>query len=118
MHLRPVGQCAVKMEGELGLEEEIQAVAVEVTLPSIVALLDGFPIQNHNLLQGRLMIDDPDNFEENSPAQFRKHGTGMASLIVRGDLNGNETPIKSSLYFRPIMKYSDPFEQFPRMNCN
>jgi hypothetical protein len=113
MHLRPVGQCGIKIDEELGLEEQVQLEAPEIMLPSVVALLDGVPVQNHNLLQGRLIIDDPDNFAESYPAQFRKHGTGMASLIINGDLNGNEPSLKSWLYFRPIMKYSNSFEQIP-----
>ena len=73
------------------------------TRPPTVALLDGLPLQRHNRLDGRLIVDDPDGFEANYPANQRVHGTSMASLITHGDLGLNAPPLPSRLYVRPIL---------------
>ena len=71
--------------------------------PPIAALLDGIPVQNHQLLDGRLDVDDPDNFEAMSIPSGREHGTAMASLILHGDRNLGEPPISRRLHLRPVM---------------
>jgi len=68
----------------------------------IAALFDGFPLQNHQRLAGRLIVDDPDDYESQYQAGQRCHGTAMASLILHGDLDGSETPLTRPLYVRPI----------------
>ncbi len=78
-------------------------------LPPIIAVFDGFPQANHEKLQNRLIIDDPDDFESSYQGSERMHGTSMASLIIHGDLNDNELPLQRRIYFRPIMK---PFTSF------
>ena len=70
---------------------------------AVVALLDGFPLQAHDLLKDRVRVDDPDNWEQNCRASDRRHGTAMASLIVHGDLDAAEPPLQRKLYVRPIM---------------
>ena len=70
----------------------------------VVALFDGLPLQTHRRLEGRLIIDDPDNFEQDYSASNRRHGTAMASLIIHDDLNANKKPLPRSLYVRPIFK--------------
>lgn len=79
----------------------------------IAALLDGVPVQRHRLLDGRLMIDDPDALDQNSVVARRIHGTGMASLIIHGDRNVGELPITRPLYLRPVL-YAPPEEQEER----
>ena len=76
----------------------------------IAALFDGVPVQRHRLLDGRLMIDDPDALDQNSVVARRIHGTGMASLIIHGDRNLGELPITHPLYLRPVL-YAPPDEQ-------
>ena len=71
--------------------------------PPIAALIDGVPIQSHELLNGRLDIDDPDNLEEMSVVTERYHGTSMASLILHGDWNLKGEPISRRLHVRPIL---------------
>ena len=73
----------------------------------VVALFDGLPLQAHRRLQGRLVIDDPDDFERDYPADTRRHGTTMASLILHGDLAAGEGPLPRPLYVRPILR-QDP----------
>lgn len=69
-----------------------------------VGLLDGLPLSNHALLADRLIIDDPQGWEQDYQAAERVHGTAMASLIVRGDLSSAEDAITRPLYVRPIMR--------------
>jgi len=70
----------------------------------VVALLDGLPIANHPLLQGRVLVDDPDSWSDDYPSSERFHGTAMASLIALGDLGALGTPLARPIYARPIMR--------------
>ena len=72
-------------------------------LPPIAALLDGMPVQNHRLLDGRLDIDDPDGLEAMSVVADRHHGTAMASLILHGDRNLDQLPLSRRLHVRPVL---------------
>src|SRR5690606_25596003 len=92
MHFRPTGQCQVPFPDEeeappLGLPP---AAGTDGGLPPVVALLDGLPLENHSLLAGRLVVDDPDGWGVGYPASDRQHGTSMASLILHGDLGSGE----------------------------
>jgi hypothetical protein len=69
----------------------------------IAALLDGVPMQRHERLDGRLVMDDPDDLEARALVNRRFHGTAMASLILHGDLNAGERPLTRPLYVRPVM---------------
>ena len=104
MYLRP--------QSMLDIAEPIRQTADEQTqlrlepnsaLHPIAALLDGMPVQNHPLLQGRLDVDDPEDFESMSVVTERHHGTAMASVIIHGDRNRNEIPIHRRLHVRPVL---------------
>ena len=71
--------------------------------PPIAALLDGVPVQRHDLLDERVVIDDPDGLEELSLVSERTHGTAMASLIVHGDRNLRELPLRRLLHLHPVL---------------
>lgn len=107
MFFRPTGQI---IAGDTPNADEYQPIeVVKKPLPQgspIVALFDGLPLANHSLLANRLIIDDPDGYEEFYGVENRNHGTAMSSLIVNGDLNEEEDPLESPLYVRPIMKPS------------
>jgi hypothetical protein len=109
MFFKPVGQMAAGRRAVDGDLPEIELPLIEdLPLPTgepIIALFDGLPLEHHSLLSGRLMIDDPDQLAEayGSPME-QYHGTGMASLIVHGDLNGGIHPLSRKVYVRPIMK--------------
>ena len=75
----------------------------EGQLPPVAALFDAMPVQNHALLAGRLVLDDPDDFEAMSVVAERKHGTEMASLILHGDRNLGEEPLSRPIYLRPVL---------------
>ena len=101
---RASGQSAVTVTDDHG-EEDRAALPGEPPAGSpVIALFDGLPLQAHRRLQGRLIIDDPDDFEEDYPPDRRRHGTAMASLIVHGDLATGEAPLSRPLYVRPILR--------------
>ena len=106
MFLRPVGQCAVPM-GDDSVEGAparlIEPERVVAGTP-VVALLDGMPLTGHVLLDGRLVVDDPEGYEDTYQAAERSHGTAMASLICHDDLDVGGTAIGRPVYVRPIMK--------------
>ena len=79
----------------------------EMPLPTgdaVVAVFDGMPMQNHRLLRGRVIIDDPDNYATGYESKYRVHGTSMVSLAIYGDIKRNDTPISSPVYVRPILR--------------
>src|SRR5581483_10520765 len=105
MFFRPAGQSIatppdsppILFAGEVGAEQR------PTGLPRI-GLLDGLPFANHELLAGRLIVDDPEGWEQDYQAGERVHGTAMASLIIRGDLSSAEDSLARPLYVRPIMR--------------
>lgn len=72
-------------------------------LPPLVALLDGLPMQNHAWLAGRLRILDVHGLEPGYLASRRVHGTAMASLIARGDMETREPPSRHELAVVPVL---------------
>jgi len=80
----------------------------------VVALFDGLPLQNHQRLAGRLIVDDPDGYEAQYPANERRHGTAMASLILHGDIDAGEPPLSRRLYVRPILRPDPRDWRLPR----
>jgi hypothetical protein len=122
MFFRPIGQMTI---GTAPPAEETEAVGdVDNATPSgepVIALLDGLPLGNHRMLEGRLIIDDPDNYAEAYTATERVHGTSMASLIVHGDLSVKSSPLNRPVYVRPVMKpipwFSQPRPEFMPEDC-
>ncbi len=70
-----------------------------------VGLLDGLPLRITLLLTGRLVVDDPQAWEQDYQAAERVHGTAMASLIAWGDLSSGEHAITRPLY---VVQSCDP----------
>ena len=111
MHVRPVGQCAVRLPDEGQTEplsdEELARLVPERELADgapVVALFDGMPLTGHRLLDNRVIVDDPDGYEAAYQAHERMHGTGMASLICHGDLDQGSDAAEKPLYARPILQ--------------
>jgi len=69
-----------------------------------IALLDGVPMENHVALANRLIIDDPDDHTSKYELAKRSHGTGMASLIMHGDLSTPGAALPQPIYVRPIFE--------------
>lgn len=103
MFLRP--QSSIDLpDAPTELEPEAEVPVKELdALPPVAALLDGVPVQNHDLLAGRLDIDDPDDLEAMSIVAKRYHGTAMASLIVHGDRNIARQALSRPLHVRPVL---------------
>lgn len=94
---RPVGRLAGRLAGE-----------------PVAALLDGVPLQNHDLLAGRLIVNDADQLEPMAVLAARHHGTAMASLILHGDLSVDGASLDRPLYVHPVMygTHADRPEEF------
>lgn len=85
--------------------EEIIERARSASAPSgepVAALLDGLPLTRHVLLDGRLRVDAVDDPEY--PAEARRHGTMMASLIVWGSLDEDLPAVRRPLLVSPILR--------------
>jgi len=106
MHVRPMGQCAIRVLEDLSEGTTLGEGEPPVTPQGepLVALLDGLPLTQHRLLNGRLVVDDPDAYESAYQARERVHGTAMASLICHGDLDEGVGPLGRPVYVRPIMQ--------------
>ncbi len=117
MHFRPVGQCATRIYDNQTVPDSSDASALippQKNQP-VVALLDGLPLVKHKLLDGRLLIDDPDGWSPSYLADERNHGTAMASLITHGELDDKGAPLERVIYVRPILK-PHPYDR-KRIEC-
>ena len=103
MYFRPTGQSlAVSEEGEGEAAEFPKDVS---ELSPVAALLDGAPLQLHEALKDRLLVDDIFGLEAAYQPGERKHGTAMASLIIHGDRsNLKSEPLPYRLYCVPVMQ--------------
>lgn len=103
MYFRPTGQslaASEEGEGEAGVFPQGGS-----DLPPVAALLDGAPLQLHEALKDRLLVDDAFGLEATYQPGERKHGTAMASLILHGDRSNPQTePLSRKLYCIPVMQ--------------
>ncbi|MEO8315620.1 MAG: S8 family peptidase [Pseudomonadota bacterium] len=111
MYFRPRAQSVGDVDAEGDLAPHAPAAANISQQAPVVALLDGLPLQNHTLLVGRLLVDDPDGWEVGYEAKDRVHGTAMASLILHGELDGPARPSARPIYVRPVLR-PDPADTF------
>ena len=117
MFFRPVGQ-AVVIPKDNSYDGNFQVPSSEGIIDEpVIAVFDGLPQENHPYLQGRLTVDDPDNYSVNYVIEARKHGTSMASMAALGDLSKITHVATHKIYVRPIMKPvqwgNDYFERTP-----
>lgn len=105
MLLRPAGQFAVTpLPRQTSGDSFVPAAGLPLAGIPRVALLDGAPLSQHSLLEGRVIVSDPDGFDDHYGPGERKHGTAMSSAIIHGDLSAEELPLTSPLLVRPIMQ--------------
>lgn len=105
MFFRPLGQARFPVltadQERFAIRE--RAAAPLPAQPPKVAVLDGLPMQRHTLLDGRIILDDPDEFGLRYQPNNQMHGTAMTSLIIHGDLTLEDTSLSSSVYVRPVL---------------
>lgn len=104
MRVRPQSLYEAELDGVSETHQALPASPAALDpRPPIVALLDGYPIQNHDLLQNRVAIHEVDVSARTVPVGRRFHGTSMASLILHGDLHHHETPLDRTLAVVPVL---------------
>ncbi len=81
---------------------------------SIGALIDGWPVAQHEKLRNRLDIVALDVADSMAPVNMRFHGTAMASLILRGDLHDDAGPLDRRLVVVPVLMPDGPYETPPK----
>lgn len=117
-YFAPIGQACITPIGE-GEDAQIRPAPAPDGAPS-VAILDGLPLANHAALQGRLIVDDPDDLASAYRPREHRHGTAMASLVIHGEYDLGEPALESKLYVRPVMvpgaedHRGNRIESFPR----
>jgi hypothetical protein len=121
MFFRPHVQAATKLGKIDGDSQELPALPAATARDSepVVALLDGLSLENHEAYRRLIVVDDPDDLQSRySSPGAQLHGTAMASLIVRGDLERDDAPLERRIYHRPIMTpkinpSGESFEEIP-----
>jgi len=108
MFLRPQGILRSPLDVETSAGEPVPPMVIPPHGGQpIAALIDGVPVQGHQLLAGRLILDDPDDLQTRATVSRRIHGTAMASLILHGDRFEAGEPLTRPLYVRPILVASE-----------
>jgi hypothetical protein len=105
MSFRPQAQSRFSLlpMDAIGFDFGVLAQEAQPAGGSVVAILDGVPLQNHSALAGRVVLDDPDGHAALYENSQRHHGTAMASLVLHGDLNQRGPALRSPVYVRPIL---------------
>ena len=80
----------------------------------VVALLDGMPLEHHELLEGRLTDRRRGDFASLYRPGQQQHGTAMASLIAHGDSGRRASQLRRPIYVRPILR---PYENLEQSCC-
>lgn len=72
----------------------------------LAAVLDGYPVERHQALAGRVRVVEVDVGGGQVPVSARHHGTAMASLILNGDLEDEEAPLRHRIIAIPVLAAS------------
>jgi len=102
LYFRPTPQCALELYAD-GSLEDIESTQVPDGNP-IVAILDGMPFSRHKLLDGFVILDDPEDFASDYLPREMNHCTAMLSLICHGELDAGGHQISRKVYVRPILR--------------
>ena len=116
MFFRPVGQSVIAYRSEAltGQQSPLPALP-NPAKPVRVAILDGFPLENHRLLQGRIVVEDVDGWASSIEPGDRCHGTAMASLVIHGDIETPTEPLLRRVYIAPILATDSRDPNSPRI---
>jgi hypothetical protein len=102
--LRPEAQALVAVPQPGEVEEQFVVAPAEASVdPPLVAMLDGLPLARHELLDNRVIIDDPDDWAADIAPSDLQHGTAVASLILHGDSANDGMTSKRQIYARPVL---------------
>lgn len=100
----------IRPQAVMSLEDTSESLRggelAEHPLPSgecIAAILDGYPIGDHLAIKDRISIVEIDVKAIDVPSLHRRHGTAMASLVVRGDLHSPGTPLTRNVAVVPVL---------------
>lgn len=115
LFFRPPGQAMISQGTNETLDLTDAPQDSETFGDPMVAVFDGLPLENHELLRGRIIVDDPDEFTSKYIAGSRSHGTAVASVICHGDLSGERQSLVRPIYARPVMHFNGVSnrEEFP-----
>lgn len=102
MTIRPQSEFALD-DAPDGKQAGIIPAAPLPTKPPIAAILDGYPVEEHEALAGRITVVELETKAIDVPVQSRIHGTAMASLVVRGDLHKEEAPSERRVAVIPVL---------------
>ncbi len=105
MYFRPTGQSYFTIDDN-GSKESVEFKNfIDSEGEPVAAIFDGAPLFNHQAIKGRVLLDDVFDVVSLYVAGERRHGTSMASLVIRGDLNDPAAlPLEAPIYFVPIMQ--------------
>ncbi|MCB9694873.1 MAG: S8 family peptidase, partial [Alphaproteobacteria bacterium] len=79
----------------------------------VVAVFDGVPLQNHEALQGAILVEDPQNLAVETPVGHRHHGTAVVSVALWRDIDSPAPQPSRPIYVRPIMHHDGGLERCP-----
>jgi len=103
MTIRPQSSYASRIE----VEQTTRAAPAAPQKASgycLAAVLDGYPIEQHEALVGRVRVVEVDVAGKSVPVAARHHGTAMASLILNGDLqDGDAEPLQRRVISIPVL---------------
>lgn len=104
MFIRPQSVASVEQLEDVDTSDAALGDSEISDLPPLVAILDGYPVESHDLIANRLEIDDPEDLASRyASPNLRVHGTSMASLVCRGDANRPSRPVGRRVHLRPVL---------------
>ncbi len=104
--VRPEAQAFVELPSPDTTDRPFPPGPDLVEEPPLVAVLDGLPLAAHSALDGRIVLDDPDDWGSTIAPAERLHGTAITSVVLHGDQGSqaSERGPRRPVYVRPIMK--------------
>lgn len=106
MTIRPQSAYESPAQG-LSVFQHAPSPPIRTPDPAIAVVIDGYPVEQHDALAGRVRVVEVDVTGGQVPVVARQHGTAMASLVLHGDLDDPATaPLQRRIISIPILKQS------------